>query len=106
MSTDFAALDDAAKVAEIRRVLAFSRTPAGEGLIAPRTQRFLDFLLLRTADVRAEERRAIVAWLRERVAQVRRHPVRERSLAVQAVAHELDTLADAIEHGEHTEPAK
>lgn len=38
---------DAARIAEIRRVLAYSRTPAGEGLIRPGTQKSLDFLLAR-----------------------------------------------------------
>lgn len=52
-----------------------------------------------------QERAAVVAWLRERAANIRRYPFESRAKAdaMVLVARELQDAADAIERGDHME---
>lgn len=52
-----------------------------------------------------EERAAVVAWLLERAANIRRYPFESRAKAdaMVLVARELQDAADAIQRGDHTE---
>jgi len=51
--------------------------------------------------VRAEERRAIVAWLKKFARQTHRHPAIERSATIRSIARTVDAAADDIERGDH-----